>query len=103
VCAGIYSVFIAAFDFLKRYPLDISISEFETSCGVGVVVTTKDIEDEVNQCITGVYISLLCTVRSQKSSMHTRLKYLRRDTSTILALSLVSVESVTDTSKITCH
>jgi len=98
VCCNLYCAFIAAFDFLKRHPLDPNISEFENNCGVGVIVTTKDIEDEVNKFITGAYTSLLYSVRSQKLSMHTRLKYLRRDTSTILAPSLVSIEKVTDTS-----
>ena len=60
-------MFIAAFDFLKRYPLDINVTEFETSCGVGVVVTTKDIEDEVSAPINSVYTCHCCILLGHKS------------------------------------
>lgn len=37
----------AAFDYLKRYPLDVDVALFENSCGVGIVVTAEDIKNEV--------------------------------------------------------
>ena len=38
----------AAFDYLKRHPVDpIDTAEFEHCCGVGVVVTQEDIDEKV--------------------------------------------------------
>ncbi|XP_065911803.1 glutamine--tRNA ligase-like [Dysidea avara] len=70
----------AAFDFLKRYPLDINVTEFETSCGVGVVVTTKDIEDEVTKVINAHKIEILekrykCNIGSIIGSVRASLKW----------------------------
>ena len=37
----------AAFDYLKRYPLEVDVASFEDCCGVGIVVTAEDIKNEV--------------------------------------------------------
>ena len=38
---------VAAFDYLKRYPLEVDVAAFEDNCGVGIVVTAEDIRNEV--------------------------------------------------------
>ena len=39
---------VAAFDYLKRCPLEVDVAMFESSCGVGIIVTTEDIKNEVS-------------------------------------------------------
>lgn len=39
---------VAAFDYLKRCPLEVNVAMFESSCGVGIVVTAEDIKNEVS-------------------------------------------------------
>lgn len=41
----------AAFDYLKRHPMEIDVALFEDSCGVGIVVTEEDIKNEVGRVI----------------------------------------------------
>ena len=40
--------FSAAFDYLKSHPVDpVDVAEFEHCCGVGVVVTQEEIDQQV--------------------------------------------------------
>lgn len=45
--AMIFIITTAAFDYLKRHPLEVDVASFEDHCGVGIVVTAEDIENEV--------------------------------------------------------
>ena len=50
---------VAAFDYLKRYPLEVDVAMFESNCGVGIVVTAEDIKNEVSVTVYIGYLSVL--------------------------------------------